>query len=60
MLWEGLERADAAESQGQPGERYRYMAVIGAAGTKDRSEGRSIDTDMTTSEQEVARLRKPG
>jgi hypothetical protein len=59
MLWEGLERSDAAESQGQPGERYRHMAVIGAAGTKDRSEGRSIDTDMT-SEQEVARLRKPG
>jgi hypothetical protein len=59
MLWEGLERSEAAERQGQPGERYRHMAVIGAAGTKDRSESRTIDPDMTT-EQAVARLREPG
>ena len=31
MLGEGLERSDAAERQGQPGERYRHMAIIGAA-----------------------------
>ena len=59
MLWEGLERSDAAVRQGQPGERYRHMAVIGAAGTKDRSESRTIDPDMTA-EQAVARLREPG
>ena len=59
MLWEGLERSDAAERQGQPGERYRHMAVIGAAGTKDRSEGRTIDPDMSA-EQAEARLREPG
>ena len=59
MLGEGLERSDAAERQGQPGERYRHMAIIGAAGTKDRSESRTIDPDMTA-EQAVARLRGPG
>ena len=59
MLWEGLERSDAAERQGQPGDRYRHMAVIGAAGTKDRSEGRTIDPEMTA-EQAAARLREPG
>jgi hypothetical protein len=59
ILWEGLERSDAAERQGQPGERYRHMAVIGAAGTKDRSEGRTIAPDMTA-EQAAARLRETG
>jgi hypothetical protein len=59
MLGEGLERSDAAERQGQPGERYRHLAIIGAAGTKDRSENRTIDPDMTA-EQAVARLRGPG
>jgi hypothetical protein len=59
MLGEGLERSDAAERQGQPGERYWHLAIIGAAGTKDRSESRTIDPDMTT-EQAVARLREPG
>jgi hypothetical protein len=59
MLGEGLERSDAAERQGQPAERYRHMAIIGAAGTKDRSESRTIDPDMTA-EQAVARLRGPG
>jgi hypothetical protein len=59
MLGEGLERSDAAERQGQPGERYRHLAIIGAAGTKDRSESRTIDPDMTA-EQAVARLRGPG
>ena len=59
MLGEGLERSDTAERQGQPGERYRHLAVIGAAGAKDRSEGRTIDPDMTA-EHAVARLREPG
>jgi hypothetical protein len=59
MLGEGLERSDAAERQGQPGERYWHLAIIGAAGTKDRSESRTIDPDMTA-EQAVARLRGPG
>jgi hypothetical protein len=59
MLGEGLERSDAAERQGQPGERYRHLAIIGAAGTKDRSESRTIDPDITA-EQAVARLRGPG
>jgi len=59
MLWEGLERSEAAERQGQPGKRYRHMAVIGAAGTKDRSESRTIYPDMTA-EQAVARLREAG
>jgi hypothetical protein len=59
MLGEGLERSDAAERQGQPGERYRHLAIIGAAGTKDRSESGTTDPDMTA-EQAVARLRGPG
>jgi hypothetical protein len=36
LLWEGLERSDVAERQGEPGERYRNMAVTLAAGIKDR------------------------
>ena len=59
MLREGLERSDAAERRGETGERYLDMAVIGAAGTKDRSESRTIDPDMSA-EQAVARLREPG
>jgi hypothetical protein len=59
MLWEGLERSDAAERRGEPGGRYLEMAVTGAAGLKDRYEGRTIDPDMTP-EQALARLREPG
>jgi hypothetical protein len=59
MLWEGLERSDAAERRGEPGGRYRDMAVTGAAGLKDRNEGRMIDPDMTP-EQALAGLREPG
>lgn len=59
MLWEGLERSDAAERRGEPGERYRDLAATGAAGLKDRYEDRMIDPDMTP-EQASARLREPG
>ena len=59
MLWEGLERSDVAEHRGEPGERYRDMAVSGASGLKDRHEGQMIDPDMTP-EQAAARLREPG
>jgi hypothetical protein len=59
MLWEGLERSDVAEQRGEPEERYRDMAVTGAAGLKDRHEGRTIDPDMTP-ERAAARLREPG
>jgi hypothetical protein len=59
MLWEGLERADAAERRGETGERYRDLAATGAAGLKDRYEDRMIDPDMTP-EQALARLREPG
>ena len=59
MLWEGLERSDAAERRGEPGGRYRDLAATGAAGLKDRNEDRMIDPDMTP-EQALARLREPG
>jgi hypothetical protein len=59
LLWEGLQRYDAAERRGELGGRYRDMAVTGAAGLKDRSEGRMIDPDMTP-RQAVSRLREPG
>ena len=59
MLWEGLEKSDEAERRGEPGERYRNMAVILAAGSKEKLEGRQIDPYMTP-EQAVARLREPG
>ena len=60
MLGEGLEQGTRTGPQAAPpGERYRHMAIIGAAGTKDRSESRTIDPDMTA-EQAVARLRGPG
>ena len=59
MLWEGLERSDGAEGRGEPGERYRDRAATGAAGLKDRNEGRMIDPDMTP-KQALARLREPG
>jgi hypothetical protein len=59
MLWEGLERSDAAERRGEPGGRYRDMAVTGAAGLKDRNEDRMIDPDMTP-ERAATRLREPG
>ena len=59
MLWEGLERSDGAERRGEPGERYRDLAATGAAGLKNRNEGRMIDPDMTP-EQALARLREPG
>jgi hypothetical protein len=58
LLSEGLERSDAAARRGEPGGRYRDMAVTGAAGLKDRSEGRRIDPDMTP-RQAVSRLREP-
>ena len=59
MLWEGLERSDGAERLGEPGGRHLDLAVTGAAGLKDRNEGRMIDPDMTP-EQALARLREPG
>jgi hypothetical protein len=59
MLWEGLERSDAAERRGEPGERYRDLAATGATGLKDRYEDRMIDPDMTP-ERASARLREPG
>ena len=59
MLWEGLERPDAAERRGEPGERYRDLAATGAAGLKDRHEDRMIDPDMTP-ERASARLRESG
>jgi hypothetical protein len=58
MLWEGLERSDVADRRGEPAERYGNMAVTGAAGLKDRNQGRMIDPDMTL-QQAVARLREP-
>jgi hypothetical protein len=59
MLGEGIERSDRAERRGEPGGRYREMAVTGAAGLKDRNEGRIVDPDMTP-ERAAARLREPG
>jgi hypothetical protein len=59
MLGEGIERSDAAERRGELGGRYRAMAVTGAAGLKDRNEGRMIDPDMTP-ERAATRLREPG
>jgi hypothetical protein len=58
-LLAGLRSSDFAESRGRPGEQHRNMAVIVAAGIKDRSEGRQINPD-TTPEQAAARLREPG
>jgi len=55
----GLRSSDYAERRGHPGEPRRNMAVIVAAGIKDRSEGRQIDPDMTP-EQALARLKEPG
>ena len=57
VLWEGLERSNVAESRGEPGERYRDMAVTVAAGIKDRHERQQIDPDRTP-EQAVRRLRE--
>jgi hypothetical protein len=59
MLWEGIERSDGAERRGEPGGRYLDLAATGAAGLKDRNEGRMIDPDMTP-EQALARLGEPG
>jgi hypothetical protein len=59
MLGEGIARSDAAERRGEPGGRYRAMAVTGAAGLKDRNEGRMIDPDMTP-DRAATRLREPG
>ena len=58
MLWEGLERSDGTERRGEGGERYLELAVTGAAGLKDRYEGRMIDPNMIP-EQALARLREP-
>jgi hypothetical protein len=58
-LLAGLHSSDCAEHRGQPGEPRRSMAVIVAAGIKDRQEGRQIDPDMTP-EQAAARLTEPG
>jgi hypothetical protein len=58
MLREGLERSDATERRGQTGERYLDMAVIGAAGLKDRYEARMIDPEMTP-ERAATRLTEP-
>jgi hypothetical protein len=58
-LLAGLHSSDYAERRGQPGEPRRNMAVIVAAGIKDRSEGRQIAPDMTP-EQAAARLRESG
>src|SRR5215217_4203708 len=46
-LLAGLHSSDYAEKRGQPGEPRRNLAVIVAAGIKDRSEGRQINPDMT-------------
>ena len=59
LLWAGLAESDEAERQGKDGTPRRNMAVIVAAGSKDRREGRQIDPYMTP-EQAVARLREPG
>jgi|SRR5829696_6510525 hypothetical protein len=59
MLGEGIARSDAAERRGELGGHYRAMAVTGAAGLKDRNEGRMIDPDMTP-ERAATRLREPG
>jgi hypothetical protein len=59
MLREGLERSDVAEHRGKPGERYRDLAATGAAGLKDRNEGRMLDPDRTPAQAGV-RLREPG
>jgi hypothetical protein len=58
LLWTGLAESDEAERQGKDGTRRRNMAVIVAAGGKDRRDGRQIDPYMTP-EQAVARLRQP-
>jgi hypothetical protein len=55
----GLHSSDYAERRGQPGEPRRNMAVLVAAGIKDRGEGRQVDPDMTPV-QALARLKEPG
>jgi hypothetical protein len=59
VLWEGLERSDGAARREKSGARYRDMAVVVAAGIKDKSEGRMVDPDMTP-DKAVSRLREPG
>ena len=59
VLWEGLERSDGAARREKSGARYRDMAVVVAAGIKDRSEGRMVDPDMSPAKA-VSRLREPG
>lgn len=54
----GLYSSDYAKSKGRAGEPHRIKAVILAAMTKDRDEGRQLDPDMTE-EQAVARLKEP-
>jgi|SRR5215210_1603023 len=56
-LHRGLYSSDYAENHGQPGEPRRNLAVIVAAGLKDRREGRQIDPDMTP-ERAALRLRE--
>jgi hypothetical protein len=58
VLWEGLERSNVAESRGEPGKRYRNMAVTVAAGIKDRDEGQQVDPNRTP-EQSISRLKDP-
>jgi len=58
VLWEGIERSDGAARRGKSGARYRDMAVVVAAGIRDRSEGRMVDPDMTP-DKAVSRLREP-
>ena len=53
----GLYESDKREERGESGEGYRVRSVILAAQSKDRSEGRQVDPDMTV-EQAVARLRQ--
>jgi hypothetical protein len=53
----GLYESDKREERGESGEGYRVRSVILAAKSKDRSEGRQIDPDMSA-EQAVARLRQ--
>ena len=56
-LHAGLYESDKREERGESGEGYRVRSVILAAQSKDRSEGRQVDPDMTV-EQAVARLRQ--
>ena len=55
LLWEGLEKADLAEGQGEP-EEYRNLAVIAAAAMKDSDEGNKVDPSRTP-EQAVSWLK---